>query len=66
MLKNIIVLLEIAEEAVVQIEACEITTRWFRGACISLSDNQDCDNLCRRGVGWLSGSCKNQNCVCDC
>jgi len=64
--KNNIVILEIADEAVVQIEACVFPNQFFKGACIGSSDNQECDNLCRRGSGWYSGSCKNQKCVCTC
>jgi len=64
--KNNIVLLEIADKAVVQIEACEFSSQFFRGACIGSSGNQECDNHCRRVPGWYTGSCKNQNCVCAC
>jgi len=60
------VLLEIAEEVVVQIEACEKPSKFFSGACIGSSGNQQCGYLCRRGEGLLSGSCKNLKCVCAC
>jgi hypothetical protein len=41
---------------------------WFREPCIGVlsGDNEECDNDCRRVGGWNGGSCKNEECVCDC
>ncbi|MBG9826363.1 hypothetical protein ABE50_00085, partial [Bacillus wiedmannii] len=60
-----LIVLLAAQEMVVQTEgACEKPSRFFSGACIGSSGNQQCAYLCRRGEGLLDGSCKGLKCVC--
>lgn len=56
--------LKIAEEGMVEIEACEIPCILFDGECNSLQDNDVCHYLCRINELLLGGSCKNYKCIC--
>lgn len=56
--------MENAEEAVVQIEGCEVKSSRFNGQCNDPITNRSCDIICRFGDGLISGSCKNQECMC--
>ncbi|KAJ7942648.1 Defensin-like protein [Quillaja saponaria] len=55
-----------AEETVMKTEAktCEALSGKFSGGCIGTTGNQQCDKVCRRLDGLLSGRCKGLQCFC--
>ena len=66
LLKNTLFPIENAEEAVVQIEGCEVKSPTFNGHCNDPISDKICDVNCRFGEGLINGCCKNEECMCVC
>ncbi|CAJ2641642.1 unnamed protein product [Trifolium pratense] len=62
------IILVIAEEAVVQNEACEKQSEWFTGdQCVGfIFSSLVCDYYCRDKDNLLHGTCINKKCICSC
>ncbi|CAJ2664827.1 unnamed protein product [Trifolium pratense] len=59
-----IIILLVAQEARVQIEACEISCLLFPGECKTFYDNEVCNHLCQTNNVLIGGSCINEKCIC--
>ncbi|XP_045787962.1 uncharacterized protein LOC123883261 isoform X2 [Trifolium pratense] len=59
-----LIILLVAQEAMVQIEACEIICLMFPGECKGFGDNEICNNVCKINEFLFGGYCISGKCIC--